>query len=110
MTNPYEDNHHINVGELGFLALLGAILTLPDAMLRRVLKRLAIMAGIFALIVGGLIASVSLSRPVCFLGPEITAPSSNDPQLCKQNAEKRSAEARAAMAKLEAVLERDRPR
>ena len=38
MTNPYEDHHHISVGELGFLALLGAILTLPDAMLRRVLK------------------------------------------------------------------------
>lgn len=90
-------------------AILGSLLLLPSNLLIRALKRLAILVGIFALIGVGLIASVNLSKPVCFLGPEITAPSSNDPQLCKQYAEKRAAAANAAMADLEAVLERDRP-
>ncbi len=103
------EHNHISAGEIGLLTLLGAILTLPTAMLRRLLKRLAILVGIFAIIVVGLITALNMSRPVCFLGPEITAPASNDRQLCKQYAEKRAAAANAAMAELEAVLERDRP-
>ena len=81
-------------------AFLASFLLLPGNILRRALTRLAILVGIGALVGVGLIASVNLSKPLCFLGPEITAPSSNDPQLCKQNAEKRAAEIQAAMAKL----------
>jgi hypothetical protein len=103
------DHHHSGMTDLALLAVLGAVLTLPSNILRTALKRLAILVGIFALIVVGLITALNLSKPVCFLGPYINSPTSNDPQLCKENAEKRSAEAQAAMAKLEGVLERDRP-
>ena len=107
------EHHHISAGEIGFFALLAAILTLPAPLLLRAAKRLAILVGIFALIVVGLLVSFNLARPLCSLGPEITAPTSNDPQLCKENAEKRSAETKAALAKLDADWERetrDRPR
>lgn len=83
MTNPYEDHHHISAGELGFLALLGAILTLPSAMLRRVLKRLAILVGglvVSIAIIGGAYAVFTPAVPDC------TAPLSLDRPFCKQPA------------------------
>jgi hypothetical protein len=104
-----DDHHHSGATHLAELAILAAILTLPSSILWTAAKRLAILVGIFALIVVGLITALNLSTPVCHLGPYINSPTSNDPQLCKENAEKRSAEAQAAMAELEGVLERDRP-
>jgi hypothetical protein len=106
-------HHHHGEGSavhgLAGLAILGSILLLPSAILIRAIKRLAILVGIFALIVVGLLTAFNLSKPVCSLGPYINSPTSNDPQLCRENAEKRSAEAKAALDKLEAALERDRP-
>jgi hypothetical protein len=103
------NHHHGGLESLAFLGVLGTVLLLPSNLLLRALKRLAILVGIFALIVVGLLTSLNLAKPVCSLGPYINSPTSNDPRLCKEYAEKRSAAAQAAMDKLEADLERDRP-
>lgn len=98
---------------LGSLAVLGAVLLLPPELLMRALKRLAILAGVFAVLVVGAVTAANVSKPLCYLGPYINSPPSNDPQLCKEAANaaaKRAAEGQAAMADLERLLERDRPR
>jgi hypothetical protein len=104
-----DHHHHSGATHLAELAILGAILTLPSNILRTAAKRLAILVGIFALIVVGLITALNLSTPVCHLGRSIDSPTSNDRQLCKQTAEKMEREKQAALAELEGVLERDRP-
>ena len=73
----HDEYHHDSLTSLALLGILGAVLTLPSSILRRALKRLAILVGgfiaIIAIIGGAYAVFTPGPNPLCPDGPEIAS-------------------------------------
>jgi hypothetical protein len=97
----HDEYHHDSLTSLALLGVLGAVLTLPSNILRRALKRLAILVGGFIAIIaiiGGAYAvftpaavdckaGLPLARQPPFCKPPATIPLSQRTKICKKEFE-----------------------